>query len=63
MVSFGAQFREPHTALGKVSHGDRRSPACGSDVAPRRFYCFKPVPRHTKMVSDATDKIERMSGK
>jgi hypothetical protein len=63
MISFGAQFREPHTALGQVSHGDRRSPACRSDVTPRRFDCFKPVPRHSNMVSNATDKIERMSGR
>jgi hypothetical protein len=63
MISFGPYIREPHTALGQMSHGDRCSPACRSDVTPRRFDCFKPVPRHSKIVSDATDKIERKSGR
>jgi hypothetical protein len=63
IISFGANIREPHTALGQMSHGDSRSPACRSEVTPRRVYCFKLVPRHTKIVSDVTDKIERMSGK
>jgi hypothetical protein len=63
MISFGAYIREPHTALGQMSHGNGRSPPCGSELTPRRVDCFKPVPRHTKIVSDATDKIERMSGR
>jgi hypothetical protein len=61
MISVGAQFREPHTAFGQPSHGDRRSPACRRDVTPRRIDCFLPVPRHSIIVSNATDKIERMS--
>ncbi len=56
MISFGAQFREPQTAFSQLSQGDRRSPACRSDVTPRHVDCFKPVPRHSYIVSNATDK-------
>jgi hypothetical protein len=63
IISVGAQLGEPHTALGQTSHGDGRSPACLSHITPRHINRFKPVPRHSNIVSNATDKIERTSDK